>query len=101
MPKEQQKQVTPHPIGPSGGSANVAEPDILQRLEKLEKLFDAQRSEQEVGLEKTPQRQRSESVQSLREWASPSTLSSQIQGLDNDVAWLESIYTDQNLSVGL
>ena len=46
-------------------------------------------------------KQHSESSDTHTQQAHRSTLSPQIEHLDNDVAWLESIYSNQDLSVNI
>lgn len=68
------------------------EPELLERIRKLEELVANGNSAPNTY--QTP-----DSPHSLRTHTRPSTLSPDIEHLDDDVAWLKSIYTTQDLSV--
>ena len=85
-----------YPAGPSPGTLGAAEPEIVERIRKLEELVENQKSQQNESV-----KQHSESSDTHAQQARRSALSPQIEHLDNDVAWLESIYSGQDLSVNI
>jgi Fungal Zn(2)-Cys(6) binuclear cluster domain len=82
-----------YPVGPSPGTS---EPEIVERIRKLEESVENQKPQQNENV-----KQHSESSDTHAQQAHRSTLSPQIEHLDNDVAWLESIYSGQDLSVNI
>ena len=72
------------------------EPGISERLRKLEELVVDQNLQQIESA-----RQRSEISDTHQEQADRLTQSPRFESLDDDVAWLESFYTDQQFSVSI
>jgi len=64
---------------------NASESELLRRIRRLEKIVDNQNSQlsSKTSVTQSPQ----------------ATSSPQVVHLDNDVAWLESIFSNQNVSV--
>ncbi|KAB8304590.1 hypothetical protein EYC80_003968 [Monilinia laxa] len=85
------------------GNCLPATPELLERIRKLEEIVESQKSQTNGNAVRYPQ-QSLESPESsgtpytLRTNTSRSSLSPDIENLDNDVAFLKSIYTAQNLS---
>ncbi|RAL68047.1 hypothetical protein DID88_008770 [Monilinia fructigena] len=86
-----------------GNFPNDTQPELLERIRKLEEIVESQKSQTNGNAVRYPQ-QSPESPESsgtpytLRTNTSRSSLSPDIENLDNDVAFLKSIYTAQNLS---
>lgn len=76
-------------------SSTTSDLDVLGRLQRVERLLAARDSEQQARTQ-IPNGQKSSSQPALSSASSPSP---QVRCLNNDVALLESIYTDQNDSV--
>jgi len=74
------------PVAPSASDA-----ELLERIRKLEALLESQKSvRNELG---------TDGPESSNTQTHGSPLPPQIENLDNDVAWLESIYRSQDPSV--
>jgi len=84
----------------SSGVLSASEPELLARIRKLEELVESQQLQQ-TGSVKQLSEGPDGNTHSQRATSLSSTLSPQIEHLDNDVAWLESIYNGQNLSVNI
>jgi len=81
-------------VSPSPATQNASESELLARIRKLEELVDSQNLQQNASIKQ--QLECSDTAPKLaRSWK----LSPQIEHLDNDVAWLESIYNGQDLAV--
>lgn len=99
LPVENIIRSTANNVAPSDN-----QPELLERIRKLEEIVESQKSQTNGNAVRYPQ-QSPESPESsgtpytLRTNTSRSTLSPDIENLDNDVAFLKSIYTAQNLSV--
>ncbi|KAF2109037.1 hypothetical protein BDV96DRAFT_605125 [Lophiotrema nucula] len=85
-------------VRPSASSPLASDPEVLRRLERLETLLLSQRAELEKNSRLSLELPGSESPVSHSRIACLTPLSPEIQNIDNDVAWLESIYTGHNLS---
>jgi len=84
-----------HPAGRSARTLGASEPELVDRIRKLEELLENQKSPQNET------EKHSESSDIHAQQARRSTLPPQIEHLDNDVAWLESIYSGQNVPVNI
>lgn len=84
---------------PKGSALSVQEPEILERLQRLEKFLGAQNPEERESTERSLNERVPNSAVSQAELRHPAASSSEIRNLDNDVAWLESIYAEQNSPV--
>ena len=84
-------EVTP---GASPRKSSHAEPEVIDRLRKLEELLGNQDSQLDNSLKHS-----SESSSTHAQQVHKSTTSPQIELLDKDVAWLESICGGKDLSV--
>ena len=71
-----------------------SEAELLERIRKLEELVASQGSQQNERVKQHPKSSDTHAQQAYRSTPSP-----QSQRLDDDVAWLESIYTGEDLSV--
>lgn len=76
------------------GSAGISEIDALERIRQLETLVESLTSQQDQGTTRTGQISVTQAGLPL-----PSTWSSPKEHVDNEIAWLESIYNGQDLSV--
>lgn len=83
------------PARPSAGIVRASESELLERIRKLEELL--QEKSQRTGSRNA----RSRSLISDRppRQGQDSNVSLDIEHLDNDVAWLASIYSSQDISV--
>jgi hypothetical protein len=88
------------PARSSPGALSASEPELLERIRKLEALIESQQSQQTESVKELSE-SLDDNTHSQRATSISSTLSPQIEHLDNDVAWLESIYNGQNLSVNI
>jgi hypothetical protein len=87
---------------PTNGPASPTQPELLERIRKLEELVESQRVLTTHGSAVQYPKQsleNSDTPRTSQTHTSRSTLSPEIEHLDGDVAWLKSIYTAQNLSV--
>jgi hypothetical protein len=86
------------PVRPSSGarSLSVPERDLVERIRRLEELVESQKSQLEGSVKHHSTNSNAHTPQTRR-----STLSPQLEHVDNDAAWLESLYTGQDLSVAL
>jgi len=81
----------PTPASPA--DSNASQSEILERIRKLEQLLESNISQRTIGVEQAPTASASENNHK------PSSRSSQLQNFNNDVAWLESVYSKQDPSV--
>jgi Fungal Zn(2)-Cys(6) binuclear cluster domain len=88
-----------NPIGQSSSIPRDSEPEVVERLNRLEKLLKTQKSEQDGNVSETPNGLSTDSPRPQSQHAHNSASSPQIEGFANDVAWLENIYRDRGLSV--
>lgn len=85
-----------HPAAPSPESPSASEPELLERVRRLEELVEIQKSQQNESVKQHPENPDTHAQQTHR-----STVSPQLEHFDNDFAWLESIYTGQDLTVNI
>ena len=85
----------------TNGAPSATQPELLERIRKLEELVESQKLYANgSAVQHTKQSpESSDTPHTLQTHTSRSTLSPEIEHLDDDVAWLKSIYTAQNLSV--
>ena len=83
-----------HHAPASAGGSVASEPELLERIRRLEKLVESQALQQNRSVER-----QSEGSEFQAQQVHSSDRSSQIDRLDKDVSWLESIYNGQDLSV--
>jgi hypothetical protein len=82
----------------STGGSIASEAEIIERLQRLERLLETQRYGQTGNIQQAPSTKILNSPKYPAELL-PSAVSPQIQDLANDVALLESIYTGPGFSV--
>lgn len=85
-----------NPTRPSPRTLSASEPELLERIRKLEELLQNQKLQQNESV-----KQHSESSGTHAQQAHRPTLLLQIEHLDSDVAWLESIYNGHDRSVNI
>ncbi len=71
-----------------------SEAELLERIRKLEELVENQASQQNERVKQHPKSSDTHAHQAYRSTPSP-----QSERLCDDVAWLESIYSGEDLSV--
>lgn len=81
---------------PSATTILAPDPELLGRIRKLEERVESQESRKGKRV-----KHYGEGAQSHAGYASGSASSPQIDQLDDDVAWLESIYTGQDQTVDI
>ena len=84
------------PAQHSSTTPTASEPELLERIRKLEELVEKQESQQNESVKQHPETSDTRTQQAYRSTPSP-----QNERLDNDVAWLESIYNGEDLSVNI
>lgn len=84
---------------PPAKTANASESELLERIRKLEALVDGQKSGTPATTGST--RQNSENDDGLVQQTQKTIIDPQNEHLDNDVAWLESIFHGQKLAVSI
>jgi hypothetical protein len=87
-------------------ASSSTQPELLERIRKLEELLETQKSYTNGNVVQYPKRlpespESSSTPYTLQTNTSRSTLSPEIEHLNDDVAWLKSIYTTYSLSVSL
>lgn len=82
-----------YPAEQSPATPTASEPELLERIRKLEELVENQESQQNGNQRQHPNSSDDRAQQAVL------TSSPQSDRLDDDVAWLESIYSGQDLSV--
>ncbi|KAK9241529.1 hypothetical protein V1506DRAFT_563627 [Lipomyces tetrasporus] len=84
----------------TNGAPSATQPELLERIRKLEELVESQKLYTNgSAVQHTNQSpESSDTPHTLQTHRSRSTLSPEIEHLDDDVAWLKSVYTAQNLS---
>lgn len=75
-------------------TASESETELLERIRNLEALVENRELQQSEGVKQHPKSSDGRAQQAYRLSPPP-----QIERLDDDVAWLESIYSGQDLSV--
>lgn len=85
-------------VRPPTGTANSSESELLERIRKLEELVESQKPSDNESV-KQSSKQSSENGEPYTPQAPKSTTLPQTDHLDNDVAWLESIYHGHTLQV--
>ena len=83
-----------YPIQSSSLTPTATEAELLERIRKLEELVDKHESLKNESVKQHPN-----NSEACTQRTCSSTGSSQIERLDDDVAWLESIYNCQDISV--
>lgn len=86
--------VLDYPLESASTSPTPSKLELLERIRKLEELVATKESQRDGGLE---QHSKSSDIH-VQQTYTP-TSSPQIERLDDDVAWLESIYSGQDSSV--
>ena len=86
--------VLDYPVENASSSPTASKLELLERIRKLEELVETNKSQHDQGLK---QHSMSSDIH-LHQTDTP-TPSPQTEHLDDDVAWLESIYNGQDLSV--
>ncbi|KUJ13394.1 uncharacterized protein LY89DRAFT_157850 [Mollisia scopiformis] len=79
-------------VRPLPTTSRASESELLERIRNLESLVRVQRSQENGSIELHSESPETQIQQSIRSSSVP-----QIEHLDNDVAWLASIYSGQNL----
>jgi Fungal Zn(2)-Cys(6) binuclear cluster domain len=85
-----------YPTGSPSRTLGASEAELVERIRKLEELVGNQKSQPNESMKES-----AESSDIHAEQAHSLTQSPQIEYLDNDVAWLESFYSDQTFSVNI
>ena len=85
-----------YPAENSVATPTGSEPELLERIRQLEELVENQDFQQNKSVKQHP---KSSDTRAQHAYRSPS--SSQPEHLDDDVAWLESIYNGQDISVNI
>ena len=86
--------VLDYPVESASSSPTASKLELLERIRKLEELVETKESQRDRGL-----KQHSMSSDIHVQQTYTPTPSPQTERLDDDVAWLESIYNGQDLSV--
>jgi hypothetical protein len=72
----------------------ISEPETAERIRKVEELVESLKSQQNESAEQNPESSNTHTEQACSpSWSSPN------EHLNNDVAWLESIYSAPDLTV--
>ena len=85
-----------HPVGSSPGARSSPDAALLERIRKLEDLLEKQNVQQIARA-----KQNIASPDTLPPHSHKLDVSSQNGSLDSDIAWLQSIYSDQDQSVNI
>ena len=80
-------------VSPSPPASKI---ELLERIRKLEELVETKESRHDGG-----EKQRSRGSETHVQQTNTPTPSPHIERLDDDVAWLESIYNGQDFSVDI
>lgn len=84
------------PAEDSAVTPTGSESELLERIRQLEELVEIQEFQQNESVKQHPKRSHTRAQQAYRSIPSP-----QSDHLDDDVAWLESIYSGQDFSVDI
>ena len=79
---------------PSSDHLSTSESELAERIRKLEELVERQKTQPNEGPKQHSENRNDHTQQEHESLILPHT-----EHLDNDFAWLESIYTGQDLSV--
>ena len=82
------------PAAPSSEPLSAFESELVERIRKLEGLVERQKTQQNESPKQHSENRNDHAQQEHESLDLPHT-----EHLDNDFAWLESIYTGQDLSV--
>ena len=85
-----------YPVESASPSPTASKPELLERIRKLEELVETKESQHDEGVKQHSKNSNTQIQQTYTPTPSPRT-----ERLDDDVAWLESIYNGQDLSVNI